>query len=136
MIILSSNTTSVFTVQPDLTSELTINSGLTSYYLFEFINQNSLQKYYVIPTQISAGTTYRTYQLTIPSSLTVNNLTGGSVYLPTAQYSYNIYEQVNQYNTAVTNTYSIVEVGIAQVIKNTVYNTAYTTTITNTNYII
>lgn len=137
MISLTSNTTSTFTVQPDLLSTIAIDSGLTPYYLFEFVNRNSMVKYYVIPTQITANTSYRTYQLTIPASAALNNLTGGTVYLPTAQYDYNIYEQLQQYNTGITNTISKVDVGMAIVHKYNVYNTAYTASnITNTIYLI
>lgn len=137
MISLTSNTTSTFTVQPDLLSTIAIDSGLTPYYLFEFVNRNSLVKYYVLPTQISANTSYRTYQLTIPASASLNNVTGGTIYLPTAQYDYNIYEQINQYNTGLTNTVSKVDVGMAIVHKYNTYNTAYTASnITNTIYLI
>lgn len=137
MIILTANTTSTFTVSPDLLSTIAMDSGLTPYYLFEFINRNSLVKYYTIPVQISANTSYRTYQITIPASSALNNVTGGTIYLPTAQYDYNIYEQVQEYNTGLTNTISKVDVGVAIVHKYNIYNTAYTSNnITNTIYLI
>ena len=82
-------------------SSLFIFSGITPYFLFEFISEASHQVIYFVADNIapiSARTRYDEFTV-IESGSTYTNLTGGTIHLnPGYYWTYNAYQQTTRDN--------------------------------------
>lgn len=89
-------------------------SSITPYYLFEFISPTTNQTIYFVAdnlSSLSAQNSYDEFNI-ITTGITNVNYSAGTIHLnPAMFWTYNVYEQTNQYNFNVSNTISKVETG-------------------------
>ena len=127
MIVLDKNTTNTITLR--LYSKTTVSPV---YYLFEFENDQTHDKSYCIPTELSTEllsyNRFHIQETTNPTALS------GQVNLTPGNYTYRVYEQTSSTNLNPSNATEIEE-DCCQVNDDTTYtNTDYTPTLTNTTY--
>lgn len=91
------------------------NSGITPYYLFQFISQTSRQEVLFVAnnlSSLSAQNSYDEFNI-ICTGATQTNFSAGTIHLnPASSWRYNVYEQLNQYNFDVNQCISRVETGM------------------------
>lgn len=134
MILLTANTTSTFCLTLSEKSQI-YSTGGTPYFLFQFINDQSLNSKYFIPIYKSWNYQNNTFQLNLNTN---ENLTGSTLNLQPGYYSYKVYEQTQQYNLDPSLTYSdaIIESGKALVIlQSATTSYSYNTTATTQNFV-
>lgn len=114
MIFLNDNTTNYVVLTLLENSLLYQNSGVTPYYLFEFISPASNENIFFTANNLSTSQQqlrFDSFNITLTGSNYVN-LTASTIYMrPGMWWDYNIYEQTQQYNLNPANTVSIVETG-------------------------
>jgi hypothetical protein len=89
---------------------------LAPYYLFEFANQHSKEKFYCIASDTSLFPT-RYNEFSIIETTSPDPLAGEVEFLLTGFYNYTIYEQTNNSNLDPTLSTGIVEEGICDVTR-------------------
>lgn len=125
MIVLEKNATKTITLR--LYSKTTVSPV---YYLFEFENDQTHEKTYYIPTELSTELlSYNRFNITLVSSQLFLGL-----YLTAGNYTYRVYEQTSSTNLNPTGL-NMIEEDICRVNDTTTYtSTDYTPTLTNTAY--
>lgn len=102
------------------------------YYLFEFENDQTKEKYYCIPTELSTELArYNKFNIQDTSNPVALN---GQVNLPVGNYTYRVYEQSSSTNLDPTGL-NQVELDICQVKDSSTFtNTDYSPDLENTYY--
>ncbi len=86
-----------------------------TYFTFEILNKDSLKTTLFTNTNLSSSPYYNMYIITVTQSGLTSGGTAGIISVPPGQYSYKVYEMVEQYNLDILNAIGVVEYGILNI---------------------